>query len=197
MKLSVSGKLWFLAGISLAGIAVLVTLSRVQMVRVYTSASYANDNTVPSLLVLRDAADNFDEQRVRFWQRLIETDPARSAQLERDLQRARRAIYDALQAYEPLLSDDKDRGLLAADRAALHAVDELFDRALTLAQADKRNDARDLVMQNRAVIDSALAAFTAHHEYNKQLGQKGSLEAQQIEGTAMLIGLVSGVIVVG
>ena len=195
MKLSVSGKLWFLAGFSLLGIAILTIVSRLEMARVYVSASYANDNTVPSLLVLDTAISAVEEQRVHFWQRLMQTDPTRAAELERRLQQDRQATYAALKQYEPLVSDDRDRSLLMADRTALQALDELFDKALTLATAGKTTDARDLVMANRPTVESATNSFAAHREYNQKLGLRGAVDGKQVERTALLIELCGGVLV--
>ena len=195
MTLSVSGKLWLLAGISLLGVAALTTVSRVEMGRVYTAASYANDNTVPSILVLNDATGSAAEQRVHFWQRLIQTDPARAAELEQRMRQDRQAIDTALKQYEPLLSDDRDRNMLAADRAAVQALDELLEQALTLARAGKTNDARDRVMANLTTIDTVSKDFAAHLDYNQKLGQQGALDGQQVERTALLIGLAGGMLV--
>jgi methyl-accepting chemotaxis protein len=195
MKLSVSGKLWLLAGISVLGIAALATVSRLEMTRVYTSASYANDNTVPSLLVLNAAADHLARQRLSFWKRLTQTDPARSAELERQLRAERQATYDTLKQYEPLISDDRDRGMLEADRKALHALDDLLDKALALAQAGKSTDARDLVTANQSTVDSVLTDFAAHLEYNKQLGQQGAVDGQRVESIALMMEVVGGALV--
>ena len=195
MKLSVSGKLWLLAGLSVVGVGVLAVTSRLEMARVYTSASYANDNTVPSLLVLHEASDHFSQQRALFWKRLTQTDPGRSAELERQLQSERQATYEALKHYEPLVSSEHDRSLLDADRTALHALNELFDKAVVLAQAGKAGDARDLVMENQATVQSVIANFVAHREYNKQLGQTGAEDAQRVERRALLTELASGLVV--
>lgn len=195
MKLSVSNKLWLLAGISLLGIGAMAVISRMEMARVYTSASYANDNTVPELLVLHEAADHLSQQRTVFWQRLMQSDPSLSAELERRLQSERQATYAALQHLEPLLSDDRDRSLLDADRIALHALDELFDKGQSLAQAGKANEARDFVMaSNQSTVRAVFAAFAAHREYNKQLGQNGATTGQQVERTALRIELAGGLI---
>jgi hypothetical protein len=40
-------------------------------------------------------------------------------EFERELQSERQATYDALKQHEPLLPDDRDRGLLATDRTGL------------------------------------------------------------------------------
>ena len=195
MSLSVSSKLWLLAGISLLGIAILATTSRLEMARVYTSASYANDNTVPSLLVLNEAIENAAQQRVHFWQRLMQTDPTRAAEIERRLQQDRQSTYTALKHYEPLISDDQDRSLLTADRTALQALNELFDKALSLARAGKASDARDLVMENLTIVDAVSNDFAAHREYNEKLGQQSAVEGKQVESTALTIELAAGVLV--
>lgn len=197
MTFSVSNKLSLLAGVSLLGVALLGVVSHDGMTRVYTSASYANDNTVPSLLVLGRATDNLAARRVHFWQRLVQTDPAQAAETEHALEQDRRELASALQDYEPLISDDQDRNLLSADRASLQAMDELMSKALTLTQANQRNEGRDLAVTNQAVIQATVAAFAAHRQYNMQLGQQGALAGQKIKKMALVVDLIGGLVVAG
>jgi hypothetical protein len=52
MTLSVKTKLMLLAAVAIAGIVALAVTSQIETRRVYTSASYARDITVPSIFVL-------------------------------------------------------------------------------------------------------------------------------------------------
>ena len=197
MTFSVSGKVSLLASISLVGIALLGVVSELEMTRVYASASYANDNTVPSLLVLDQATDSLALRRTSFWQLLGQTDSAQTLEIERGMQGSRQAIDGALKGYEPLLSDNKDRELLLADRVALQAMDELLNRAVTLIRADRRGEARDLAMTNQATLQAAFAAFEAHRQYNKALGQQGARDANQVRSTALRVELIGGLGIAG
>ena len=76
MSLSVKNKLILIATLAILGIGTLSVSSQIEMSRLYTAAAYANDNTVPSLLVLDEAQNAFVWQRIKFWQILAQTDAA-------------------------------------------------------------------------------------------------------------------------
>src|ERR1700730_18261325 len=193
MSLSVRTKLILLAALSILGIALLTVSSQLEMTSVYTAAAYANDNTVPSLLVLDDAQSAFVAQRVKFWQLLAQTDAAEVATLNREIQEARQTVETALKAYEPLISDDKDRAMLAADRATFATYYTLVDKALAMAGANRKTEARDLIMQNLDTVKAATAVIDAHRQYNKELGVQGTAEGIRVRGTARLIEIAIGV----
>jgi len=195
MSLSVKSKLILLASLSILGIALLTVSSQLEMARVYTAASYANDNTVPSMLVLDDAQDAFVWQRIKFWQILAQTDAAVVATLTHEIQENRQKVEKAFKDYEPLLSDDKDRAMLAADRAAFVAYYALTDKALAMAGANRKTDARDLIMQNLDTVKTATATMLAHRQYNKELGVQGTAEGVRISRKARLIEIAIGVVV--
>ena len=114
MSLSVRNKLILMAAMALVGIALVSLTSRLEMARVYTAASFANDKAVPAMLALDDAQTAFASQRVKFYQILVLTDAAQAATITRELQEARLKVEAAFKVYEPLAVDDKDRALLAA-----------------------------------------------------------------------------------
>jgi methyl-accepting chemotaxis protein len=195
MSMSVRVKLVFLAGISILGITLLTVSSQVAMTHLYTAASYANDNTVPSLLVLDDAQSALLSQRVKFWQILAQTDPAEVATLNREIQEYRETVEKAFKDYEPLLSDDEDRAMLAADRATFAAYCTMIDKALAMAGANRTTDARDLLMQGQDIVKAATTAIVAHRQYNKELGAKGTADGIRAKDRARLIEIVIGVII--
>src|ERR1017187_8027172 len=127
MSMSVRTKLVLLAGLSILGITLLTVSSQVEMARVYTGASFANENTVPALLALDDAQYAFATERLKFWQSLAETNPAEVAKLNGEAQETRQRILAAFKRYDPTVVGDKDRDMLAADRATVSAFDVLVD----------------------------------------------------------------------
>jgi methyl-accepting chemotaxis protein len=121
MNVSVLTKLVLLAAAAIVGITALAVTSLIETKRVYTSASFANENTVPALLALDEAQTAFAAQRVNFYQILLLPDAADVASHKSELRAARQKVEAAFKTYEPTLVDDKDRALLAADRAAVVA----------------------------------------------------------------------------
>jgi methyl-accepting chemotaxis protein len=194
MNLSVRTKLVLLAAVAMFAIAVLAITSEVETGRVYTAASYANDNTVPSLLVLDRAATSFATERNRFWQILAQTDAAEIAKLTHDVHDARAAFDAAFKDYEKLVADEKDRALLADDRATFQAYDTIMDQAMELASRSKKVEGRDLMMHNNGTVRAALGAVEAHRQYNKDLGAAGAVEGRRIHEMASRIEITLGVL---
>jgi methyl-accepting chemotaxis protein len=187
MSMSVRTKLVLLAGLSILGITLLTVSSQVEMARVYTGASFANENTVPALLALDDAQYAFATERLKFWQSLAETNPAEVAKLNGEAQETRQRILAAFKRYDPTVVGDKDRDMLAADRATVSAFDVLVDKALALQADNRKNEARDLLLQNQVAVKAANDAIEAHRQYNKELGMNGAAEGIRIESAARLI----------
>ena len=117
------------------GLAALAGFNIYEMDRVYTAASYATLNTVPSLLTLNQAFVPFAQMRTAVWQHMASKDAARRATLEAGIREARAAVGQALDKYEKEnLSDEQDKALLATDRAVLLRYDGVRDKVLALSR---------------------------------------------------------------
>jgi methyl-accepting chemotaxis protein len=172
--MNISKKMSLLVLSALTGILILSGVGQYEMGNVYETANYANVNTVPSLLVLDEAATTVSSLRTLVWEHLVLSDEAERKKLEEQMAQHRQAINDKLAKYETLLSDDKDRALLDADRAAMTELDALRTQVLNLSHQDKRAEARDLLVANHAVLAKVWDAFSRHREYNVALGAEGA-----------------------
>jgi methyl-accepting chemotaxis protein len=155
------------------------------MARVYDAANYASINSLPSVLVLTDASNAESSLSADIWNHLAQSDPARLAGIEKKITDDRRAVDVALAKYEPLLSDDKDRALLAADRAALVAYDGVKERVLDLSRAGKKAEGRDLWVGSQSVSDDIGRRLDAHQKYNLELATQGSDEGVRVKSAAL------------
>ena len=159
------------------GLVALAGFSIYEMDRVYTAASYATTNTVPSLLTLHDAFVPFSQVRAAVWQHLASKDATKHDKLEAEIVEARTAIGKALDKYEKEnLSDEQDKALLATDRAVLLRYDAMRDKVLALSKAGELDAARDLLLTNQPIIKELVDAFAAHHGYNEKLANMGAAE---------------------
>ena len=157
---------------------------------VYESASYGTLNTVPSLLVLDEIADNLTFMRVNAWQHLASHDAAAMAMNEANITKAQAGIDAALKNYEPLISDDKDKGLLNADRTDLGAYVLVRDKALALSRAGKKGDAVDVMLANQATVVAKLDDDIRNQRaYNESLGTQGAADAVAVKSRALKIGI--------
>ncbi|GLU31463.1 methyl-accepting chemotaxis protein [Trinickia caryophylli] len=153
--------------------------------RVYEAASYSTENTVPSLLVLDRASDALSATRTLTNKYLASTDPQAAKSAEDAIAKETEAVNAAFKEYEGLLSDDKDRALLAADRALMAEADRVRMQAIALARDGKKAEAYELVGTRLADAAQRLsAAVQAHRAYNEAQGKQGASDAQQIISSA-------------
>jgi methyl-accepting chemotaxis protein len=195
MTLSVKNKLFLIAFLAISGIILLTVTSQVEVVRVYTSASFANDNTVPAFVALDKAINALAAQRVAFWQSIAQTDPAAIATLNRKIQEARQAVNAGFKEYEPTLVSDKDKAMLAADRTTFDAYNALVDKALVLAAENHKADARDLMMSNQAIMQSSMDTIEAHRQYNVELGVASAAEGLGVKRVAQRMEIATGIVI--
>lgn len=119
---------------AMLGVCVLGGTSLYLAGEINTSASYANVNTVPSLLEIDRAAAAFTDLHALQWQRLNETDktsvPAYAASVAQDFS----AVGKALDRYQAeLTSDEHDTALLKQLRghlAEFAALQTHFDKLI-------------------------------------------------------------------
>ena len=193
MTLSVKTKLMLLAAVAIAGIVALAVTSQIETRRVYTSASYAKDITVPSIFVLNELTTLTELERAKTWQILAETDIAKMSTLAFEIHEARANINVTFAAYDREHADPKSLSLLSADRAAFKAYDVLIDKALALAKQHRIAEARDLVIQNEDIFDASIDAVEAHRRYNAELGDAAAAKGQEIKNHASRIEVAVGV----
>ena len=193
MTLSVKTKLMLLAAVAIAGIVALAVTSQIETRRVYTSASYAKDITVPSIFVLNELSALTELERAKTWQILAQTDIAKMSTLANEIQEARANIDVTFAAYDGVHADPKSLSLLSADRAAFRAYDMLIDKALELAKQHRMAEARDLVIQNEDIFDASIDAVEAHRRYNAELGDEAAAKGQEIKNHASRIEVAVGV----
>lgn len=190
--MTVTKKMIFLVLSAAFGIILLAILGLTQMNRVYQSANYGNINTVPSVLTLDQAFSPMAAMRTQLWQHIAASDDKIMATIEERIIANRKKIDEALKAYEGLISDDKDKSLLAADRAALNDFDQLKEKVYVLSRANKMAEARDLVMTNQALMARLWDSFEDHRQYNAELGKKASDDAAATEASARWIAITTG-----
>ncbi|MBI5924687.1 MAG: MCP four helix bundle domain-containing protein [Aquabacterium sp.] len=193
-SLTVAQKFSLLVLSAVIGITVLAGVARVQMSKVYDGANFANVNVVPSLLLIAEASDAAANIRVRTWRRIADNDKAHNLDNDKVVADSMAKLEDALKRYEPLVTDEKDKAMLVADRAAV--ADFMSMRAVATRYDDegKQDAAVEHMNANQALIARMITVFNEHRQYNMEIGQHGADEATTIQQTANTISLiVSGV----
>jgi len=192
--MTVSKKMALLILSAVVGIVLLSGLGMYQTQRVYTAANYGNANTVPSLLAIDEVVSALAGLRAQVWQHVTLTDAAHIASAEERMAATRQKMDTAMSRYEALVSDDQDKALLAADRAALTNYEALVDKMLPLSRANRSVEARDLLFANQQVVTAVWDAVEAHRRYNTELGQRYAEEAASVKSSAVMLSIVISVL---
>ncbi|QWV99299.1 MCP four helix bundle domain-containing protein [Geomonas nitrogeniifigens] len=194
--MSISKRLFLMLFVSVFAMVGLTVFNEFQSERVYNAANYGNVNSIPSITILNRASIAMRDVQTDTLIHILNTDESKTAELDRLILEGRAEVDKALKEYEQLLSDDKDKQLLADDCAAVAELFTLVDKVVGLSRANKNSDARDLFTSNRAVCFKADSAFAAHLKYNLALSDKGSKEAVSIKKSALVLAVTSTLIVV-
>jgi methyl-accepting chemotaxis protein len=178
-RLTVGARLSAVMVVTGVGFVVVCAAGLIQLSRVFDAAGYANVNTVPSLIVLDDAAEAFTTVRGATFQHLLNGDRSVKATLEQKIAEHRRAVDAAFTKYEPLLSDDKDKQLLATDRTGLAEFDAVRNRMLAASRDGKVEEATKLAQSDLAAASARFeSALHDHRVYNVELGRRGAADAE-------------------
>jgi methyl-accepting chemotaxis protein len=180
VNMTIERRLYVFIFIAVLGVIALSGLGYSQIARVYERANYGNVNTVPSLLNLADASSAAAQLRTQLWQYMALRDPAKRDTLATAMETAHGKAVDSFSRYEKdNLSNDADKVLLEADRAALAAYRVLFGKVKGLTDEGKADEARDVLLANQPIGIAVGAAIDTHRKFNADLGNKAAAEAAE------------------
>ncbi|HMZ60315.1 MAG TPA: methyl-accepting chemotaxis protein, partial [Leptospiraceae bacterium] len=97
--------------------------------------------------------------------------------------------------YEGFLSNARDKELLSEDRTFLLDYDRLREKVLLLSNADRNEEARDLLFANQETMTKISDAFGRHREFNIQLAAASAAEAVEIRQSAIIFAVIFAVII--
>lgn len=178
------------------GLIGLSSLAIFKIHRVFTSANYASVNVVPSLIALEQSSTNFGLMNMRLWQFMALKEAAERKNIANEISELDKKIIEPLDLYQKeYLSDEKDKGLLKADRDAIAAFVNMRGTAMNLASDGKGDEARDLVMLNKSVGARVTSDLQAHLAYNVELAKQSEAEATQTLNQANWQSIVIAILV--
>jgi methyl-accepting chemotaxis protein len=193
LRITIGRKLAILALAALVGVLALTLLFQHEAGRVFDGANYANINTVPSFIDLGNAQRAMLANRTLVWQHFSTSDPATLAGLERDMAANDAKLAQGLDSYEKNdLSNDEDRRLLEADRAAAADYQNLRDRVLALSRAGKKAEARDLAVGSATIVKKFTEGLEKHYQFNVDLAKKTAADASAVKSSAFLLSMLVG-----
>jgi methyl-accepting chemotaxis protein len=157
-----------------------------QMERVFEATNYTNVNTIPSLLGLDNAFTALTRLRLQLLQHILLSDKVQMAELEAKMTRSAQGVEAALNQYEKdYISDEKDRALLYADRAAYAEYEALRFKVLALSRESKMDQAHALLAGSGTLLDKLTATFEAHRQYNAEIGRRAADAALAVKHDAL------------
>jgi methyl-accepting chemotaxis protein len=195
--LTVAKKLALLPVAALFGIVLVAGTLLHECDQIYESASYGTVNTVPSLLVLARLDVALSEARLNLWKMLALHDPTTLDQYAQEISKSRLALESGLKDYEPLISDDKDKALLEADRTDMAAYFHVSDQVEELVKGGKQSAGAELMVGQFPIVQKLKADFEEHRSYNETLGKQGAAEAVRIKARALMTGVALALVTVG
>ena len=176
---------------ALLGVLLLAGVAQHNINAVYVAANYSTVNTVPSIVQLDEVTRTYSRMQETVYQHVINTDDATMARLDKSILDYRAEVNAALKKYEAEdITDEKDRAMLAEDRAGLAAYDVAREKLLVLSRANKIEEARALAFALKADFEKPYALIDAHRQYNVALGKKGSDEAASMKRSAVAMSIV-------
>jgi methyl-accepting chemotaxis protein len=157
-----------------------------QMEYVFKATNYTNVNVVPSLLGLDSGYTALTALRLQLLQHLLLSDKAEMAELDVKMTRSAQGVEAALNQYEKdYVSDDRDRALLNADKAAYADYEVLRAKVLALSRENKVEEARGVLRGSGPVLEKLTAAFEAHRQYNAEIGRRAADAALAVKRSAL------------
>ena len=179
--MKIANKLLLMIAVASASVFILAGTGLFGMGKIEEGLEELNGNSIPSIVLLDDAGRDFLRLRVRILNHILTTNPQQEKKLEADIEKFAAAVNDSLARYgREMVADDKDKALLAADQEAIKAYYGLLDKALVLSRDQKKNEARDLFLENAAIPIQASEALLTHAKYNVELATKAGEAAKAL-----------------
>ncbi|HEX5337737.1 MAG TPA: methyl-accepting chemotaxis protein [Gallionella sp.] len=192
--MTVAQRLWLLIGAAVLGIFTVAGVGMFQLNKTYTVASYAAVNTVPSYQALDGVSRSFADLRALSLTHIITTDEAAMRELEQKIDAARKRLEEGLNKYTTdacagasCLSDDREKVLIDDVKARFADYDAVRSKVMELSRSNMTQDALALVNAKLSPAAGKLnEALAAELEYNAVLAKKGTDDAADTKGAAML-----------
>jgi methyl-accepting chemotaxis protein len=197
--MSIAQRFGLLICFAALGLGGLAGFSIHQMKYIFNVSSFANMNSLPSVLVLDNAYNKAVSIEGLLWQHLAVTDNTKMAEIELQLNQSTATLMDALEEYEKkgLIVNDQDRALLQADYAVLSTLDTLRTNVVNLSKAKKKSDALILMQNGQSTFSKLNDAFQAHRVLNYDLGRHSANEAEStLQYTTRVHMAITGLIIV-
>ncbi len=175
--MTISKRLYCIIALSILGLASMGGVGLYQLGHVFNAANYGNENSVPSLIALNKAMKAFSQERVRAYRHVLTSDTTKKLELETAIAHAQEDLENAFKAYEPLISNARDREMLVAERESVAGYTSALAQVLDYSRKNQTEQAREMLVKLAIEAEKVNSAISAHFEYNEKIGGENALEA--------------------
>lgn len=186
-----------LVSVAIFGLVSISVLAVVKLDTVFDETNYGNINSIPSLQTLNEAVDHIATMRVVAYKYHVETSAKQRESNEERLAKETEALEKVFQEYEKMISDDKDKAMLQADRDAAKGYVSLLNEIMELSKKGQEEEAKALLLaKHKETVAKLNDAIQNHLVYNSELSKTHAKGAEAEKNSADMIMIIIGLIVV-
>jgi len=193
--MSIALRIVLLIGLAVAGLIGLGGFSLYQMATINKGVRETNEVSLPSIRTLETAQVAFLRARPRLLSILINTEPEKRAEDEKQFRERMAEMNGALNDYEKLAADDKDRELLATDKRTAEAYAVFAEKFLAAARLGKREEAMQISASAADTVNGLSKALVEHGKYNHDAAAQEATAAYHIHERATTL-VITAVILI-
>lgn len=188
--MTVAKKMLLLVATALLGVIFLAGSAQVEIDSVFDQTNYSNENIIPSMNLLADIKENVYQVRIRVSRHILNSDETKFRQIEETIDDAVDGAREGLKNYEAMISDDKDRKLLADDVSTIEHYLQHLPEIIQASEKKQKDTATELL--DLAVTDAMAAskAIELHFDYNMELAEKAKALALHTKSQSTLYSIV-------
>nr|WP_228384555.1 methyl-accepting chemotaxis protein [Rhodocyclus gracilis] len=172
--MSIAARIVVLVVVAVGALLGMGGFSLYEISNINVGVRYTNENSLPSIKTLGEAQVALLRARPSLLNALVEADPEKRAALEALFHKRIDQGRAALKDYEKLISDDKDRELLAADNRFVDAYVVVAERILADLHQGRKEEGVKILGEARQTIDGLVTALNDHSQYNYDLATQNA-----------------------
>ncbi|MCR1810471.1 methyl-accepting chemotaxis protein [Sulfurospirillum sp. hDNRA2] len=185
--MSISRQLMMMLSIAIFGLIAIFGIGLSKMDQVFEKTNTCNVNSLPSVLIMADMQNEFNQMRVRLWEHI-------TAHTTEDFQRIEKRFHEyqakfdaSYKKYESLLSDEKDKEMYLKEKELITPFIAISEQLFTLSSADRNEEAKALLYNLRTQSTALNTLLEEHMAYNKTLSQNDAKIAVDTKDNATLM----------
>lgn len=182
--------------IAIIGTCTIFGISMNKIDQVYEETNYVTVNSLPSVLSLNDVTVFALRLRLVMWEHITQDNQEVNAKSKEGIMASLRDIEKEFKKYEGMISDDKDKALLAKDIEAFTAFKKLVDDLLKLSESGQKPEATIAFNKARPVLKALTSALDDHMQYNVELANKMSAHAAGVEKNASMLMIILSIAII-